>query len=471
MSGGGRFVETVVGATHRGPRVLIIAENASEKFGGEAVLPFQYFKLLRERGVDVWLVTHSRVREELQEKFPDDVDRLHFVEDSRLHRRLWRAGRNLQPRLRYITHDLLLRFVTQRAQLRLARTLVRQHDIDVVHQPTPVSPREPSTIANLGAPVVIGPMNCAVDYPRAFRGLEFAVTRTLVAMGRASAPLLNLVFQGKRKAALLIVANERSRDAIGAGRHARVELLPENGIDLDKWQLHRSRDPSTHGCRFVFVGRLIQSKGADLFIRAFEGLLARGHGEVSALIIGDGPELPRLRRQAEDAGLLAEHLNQPGRIFFSGWQTHSEVADLFATQDCLVFPTLLECGGAVVLEAMAMEMPVIASGWGGPADYLDSSCGILISEESPSLFVSRLVDSMASIASDPDLRESMGRAGRLKIEQCYTWDSKIDRMLDLYQVAIAHAAGEDAVPHASPRVGCISGSAMLLCDGDCKEFG
>ncbi|RYG88537.1 hypothetical protein EON77_00460, partial [bacterium] len=84
----------------RRPRVLIIAENASEKFGGEAVLPFIYFKLLRERGIDAWLVTHSRVREELLEKFPNDADRLHFVQDSRVHRFVWRAGRNLQPRMR-----------------------------------------------------------------------------------------------------------------------------------------------------------------------------------------------------------------------------------------------------------------------------------------------------------------------------------------------------------------------------------
>ena len=41
------------------PRVLIVAEHASAKFGGEAILPLHYFRVLRKRGIEAWLIVHS----------------------------------------------------------------------------------------------------------------------------------------------------------------------------------------------------------------------------------------------------------------------------------------------------------------------------------------------------------------------------------------------------------------------------
>ena len=58
-------------STH--PRVLIVAEHASARFGGEAALPLHYFRVLRNRGVPVWLVTHARTRDELSALYPGDA--------------------------------------------------------------------------------------------------------------------------------------------------------------------------------------------------------------------------------------------------------------------------------------------------------------------------------------------------------------------------------------------------------------
>lgn len=454
----------------RVPRVLIVTENASLKFGGEAALPFQYFDRLRKRGVDVWLVTHSRVRDELRASFPDDIDRLFFVEDSRFHRFLWAMGQHLQPRLRYVTQELFLRFVTQRAQLRLARKLVKTYAIDVVHQPTPVSPREPSLLTKLGAPVVIGPMNCAVDYPPAFRHLDFPLTRALVWLARATAPVMSFIFAGKREAALLLVANERSRAALVGGNTAKLSVIPENGIDLDIWRPRAARPAEKATCGFVFVGRLILSKGVDLFLQAFETARAQ-HPTMSALVVGDGPELEGLQKVMRARGLLSEVPDEPGKVCFTGWRTHAQIADLLRTQDCFVFPTLFECGGAVVLEAMAMRLPVIASGWGGPADYIDPSCGELITEESPQKFVDGLVAAMLRLARDPALRERMGAAGRRKVEEQYTWDSKIDHMIDFYRLAMDEQPVEQAVGTSMSRAAGYTGSAMLLWGGEGGEIG
>ncbi|NEQ17735.1 MAG: group 1 glycosyl transferase, partial [Moorea sp. SIO3E2] len=53
-------------------RVLIAAEHASAKFGGEAALPLHYYRILRQRGIPTWLVVHERTRAELEALFPQD---------------------------------------------------------------------------------------------------------------------------------------------------------------------------------------------------------------------------------------------------------------------------------------------------------------------------------------------------------------------------------------------------------------
>ena len=73
------------------PRVLIVAEHASAKFGGEAFLPLHYFRLLRKRGVETYLLYHSRVRDELRATFPNEVSHMYFVEDMPVQRGLCKA--------------------------------------------------------------------------------------------------------------------------------------------------------------------------------------------------------------------------------------------------------------------------------------------------------------------------------------------------------------------------------------------
>jgi len=75
---------------------------------------------------------------------------------------------------------------------------------------------------------------------------------------------------------------------------------------------------------------------------------------------------------------IAETLGIANRVFFSGFQDQKECARRLASAVALVLPSIYECGGAVVLEAMATGTPVIATKWGGPADYLDETSGILI---------------------------------------------------------------------------------------------
>ena len=105
-------------------RVVIVAEHASAKFGGEAFLPLNYFRLLRSRQIETWLVSHMRTQLELEALFPDAIDHMHFVADTWVHRALYHTGKLLPRRVAESTTGLLLHLYTEVTQRRMVQKLV-----------------------------------------------------------------------------------------------------------------------------------------------------------------------------------------------------------------------------------------------------------------------------------------------------------------------------------------------------------
>ena len=420
------------------PRVLIVADHASARFGGEAALPLHYFRVLRSRGAPVWLISHARTRDELTQLYGNDP-RIHYVEDAWLHKTMWRIGRRLPAGVAYLTTGFVTRFSSQLEQRRLVRRLVMQERIDVIHQPMPVSPREPSLLHGFGVPVVIGPMNGGMEWPPAFRPASGRAGRAMLKVARATSRLLNRLIPGKRRAALLLVANKRTWQALPLDGTAPVEEMVENGVDFNVWTGNQGEPQSkapTSVTTFAFMGRLVDWKAVDLLIRAFAK--ARKRQLIRLVIIGDGVERPRLEQLAAQLGVAEVKAGgarsaAAGTIDWLGWLPQAECARELRRADGLVLPSLLECGGAVVLEAMAMGKPVIATAWGGPLDYLDDDCGVLVAPTGPDALVDGLADAMVRLAQFPDERRRMGRNGLEKARRLYDWDVKVDRMIDRYR--------------------------------------
>lgn len=409
------------------PRVLVVCEHASAQFGGEAVLPWHYFRLLRQKGVDAYLLTHARTRDELIALLPQESGRMHFTPDTLFNKICWQLSRLLPGQIGYITVGYLSRLSTQLVARHMARRLVRERRIDVIHQPIPVSPREPSLLHGMGAPVVIGPMNGNMSYPPAFAGKgRLHLLEQALGAGRVFSRLLNRLMPGKLRAAVLVVANARTGAAMPRHAQGRVVELAENGVDLATWYPRPAETAdAARDTRFVFVGRLVDWKAVDLLLAAF----ARVTGNVQLHLIGDGPMMSALQTQVAGTGLS-------GRVQFHGWLSQRDAADVMRDCDVLVLASIYECGGAVVLEAMASGLPVIATAWGGPADYLDDSCGILVPPSSREGLVDGLAGAMQLLHAEPQRRLALGSHGRRKVEAHYDWNAKVDKMLDIYRTAM-----------------------------------
>lgn len=412
-------------------RVAIAATHCSLFQGGEAALPYHCFRVLRRRGVDVHLVAHGRCGEELRTAFPDDGERIHLVRDDAVDRLAWRAAKPLPERLGLATVGAVSFVRTQLRQRELLRGLVRGRGVNVIHQPMPVSPCQPSLLHGLGAPVVIGPMNGAMNHPLAFREREPALDRVARWTARALAGPLNALMPGKLEAAALLVANARTAAALPGGT-GKVLELPENGIDAELWRPVVAR-PADGVVRFVVSGRLVRWKGIDLLLEAWARV--RGTMRATLDVLGDGHERDALVALAGQLGLL-----QDGSVRFHGWLPQAACAARLAIADALVLPSLLECGGAVVLEGMASGLPVIATAWGGPCDYIDESCGILVEPSSREALVSGLGQAMRRLHDDPELRRRLGAAGRERARADYDWERKVDRLLEVYRDVVDRAA-------------------------------
>ena len=408
---------------------------ASEHLGGEGILPLQYYRRLRSRGIEAWLLTHDSARAELAELLGPDIDRVLYAPSLRGLRWLWPFGERLPDGMRAVAWALT-QIERQIAMLPMARAAVRDHEVNVVHQPIGISPVVPSALQRLGAAVVMGPLQGGMDLPPEFRGRDGVVNRMRKAARPIVSEIANRLLPGRLHADVVLVANQRTAKLLPRGIQQPVATQWEAGVVLDSWTV--SPEAGAGPTRFLFLGRLVPLKGVDLLLEAFASVTERVDAVLE--IAGDGPQRLELQGQIATLGLGE-------RVELSGWLDRAQIREHLAASTVFVFPSIHEAGGTVVLEAMASGRPVIAADWGGPADVLDESCGILVDVSARGRFVDGLAAAMIRLAEDPALRRRLGAAGRERIEKEYDWDVLVDRMLDHYARARRIRPEE---PHVTP---------------------
>lgn len=125
--------------------------------------------------------------------------------------------------------------------------------------------------------------------------------------------------------------------------------------------------------RFLHVSLLDDNKRAELIIKAFAQSFARAE-EAELVIGGDGPTRPALE-------VLAASLSLAGRVRFAGRLSREQVRREMAEADTFVLSSRYETFGVVLIEALAMGLPVIATRCGGPEDIVDDETGLLVPVE------------------------------------------------------------------------------------------
>ena len=406
-------------------KVCVVGQHASMKFGGEASFPWFYFKFLRARGIDATMVVHARTRDELQQAFGEDFNRIYFVDDTWTDRFFYRLGKFLPGDLDSLTLAVFRHWLVQRRQCRVIRNLVNQGRANIIHETSPIAPKQISALHGLGAPLVIGPLSGGKEFPPAFRYRQGRSRVWAERFSRSLAGISNFLVPGKKRAEALLVANELSRDALPAGCRGKIHMMPEVSVDLTLWKDEEKPVRDDDKVRVIYLGRLVDWKAVDLLIEAFAKVV-RQIDNASLEILGDGNERPRLEQQVRD-------LEIADKVEFAGYVKAAEGARRMRNADIFVLPSLRECGGVVMLEAMAVGLPVVAANWAGPAVHITDQTGIRVSPESHEAFVQGLTDAIVKLAQSPELRNQMGHAGKQRVLiGDYDWQQKIDHLIRIF---------------------------------------
>lgn len=197
---------------------------------------------------------------------------------------------------------------------------------------------------------------------------------------------------------------------------SRLTYIP-NGIELADYvpQPRESHDTFDIGV----VGRLSVEKGVDRAIDTV-ATLRRKYPHIRLHLVGDGPERKNLERQARDMGVYHN-------VIFHGWQ--KQTLPFYNRFDMLLLPSHTEGLPNVVLEAMAMNVPVAATNVGGVSDLLnDGQCGVLMQPEETDAWALVIAPLIVSAAR----RDELARRARLRVRERFTFAKRMQRMCEVY---------------------------------------
>ena len=425
-------------------KVILVAENISRKMGGEAAKNLIYYEKIKANGLEIKVVCHGRVKAELQDSLSaKNISNFYFIQDSILQIIIWKIGQFFPLRLQELIFTQLISISTKIRMIQLVKQIIEKENIDqrsaagsvvsrrstadLIFEPTPNTPKAPSTMYNLGIPVVVGPLKGGMELPPAFQDMDSSFTLATLNTGKFSSSILQKLMPGKLLADIILVGDQATQALLPRGYQGKVYEILECGVDLNKFQnipqksLLSPQDERI--IKFVFTGRLVDWKGVQFLLEAFAQVLDRI--DASLEIIGDGKLKTQLQKQAEDLGISE-------KVHFRGWLTETEIIESLSQSDIFVMPSLRESCGNSILEAMAAGLPVIATNWGGPSRLLNQSCGRLVNPDSKADFIQNFALEMIDLAQLPDTRIKMGEAGqRCLRENYFDWDSKVERILEI----------------------------------------
>jgi glycosyltransferase involved in cell wall biosynthesis len=312
---------------------------------------------------------------------------------------------------------------------------IKSGEFSLVHRITPLSPTTQSTLASrcrrAGVPFVLGPLNGGVPWPAGF-DRERRREHEWLSYVRSLYRLLPAYGSTRRCAAAIIVGSQYTLSQIPAKYRERVVYIPENGLDLTRFTITRTRAAS-RPLRCLFLGRLVPYKGADILIEAIAPLARQGF--LSLVIVGDGPE----RRTLE--GLVAKRGISP-QVTFTGQVPHSDVQSHLSEADLLTFPSIREFGGAVIIEAMAVGLAPMAVSYGGPAELMTDSTAFPIPIGGRGQLIERFRREIMRLIDDPSEIDRKAKAARDRARALFTWDTKASQIAEVYRWVLGERHGK-----------------------------
>lgn len=191
------------------------------------------------------------------------------------------------------------------------------------------------------------------------------------------------------------------------------------GIDCCKFLPIEKNNTKT--IKLLFVGRIIPIKNLSLLINAFKEI-HKENKNIILDIVGNGDK--------SEIEMIKKISGQNNNIKFLGEKCGDELVKHYQFSDIFILPSLYDNYPNVIFEAMASGLPVIATNVGGiPSQVVNGQTGLLVSSNN----INELKNAISTLVNNKELREQMGRNGRKRVEQDFSWDKSAEDLEELYQ--------------------------------------
>jgi glycosyltransferase involved in cell wall biosynthesis len=191
---------------------------------------------------------------------------------------------------------------------------------------------------------------------------------------------------------------------------------------------HLGIPPPEKGHMVLYVGRLVPHKGVEFLLEAVPKFRPSAH----LVVVGSGPWRTELVQSVRRRGIA-------DRVTFAGGVPWEELPQYYRAADVGVLPSIsrLEAFGLVGLEGMASQRPVVLSDIPGVREVIeDGKEGLLSRPVDPN----DIAEKVNILLDDPELRDSMGRRGRKRVLENFTWDVVGNKFRDLYVRLVEEAS-------------------------------
>lgn len=416
------------------PRMLLIAEAANPEWASVPLVGWSLASAIAAQ-TEAHIVTQVRNREAFLRAGLVEGRDFTAIDTERIERPLWQAAKRLGlgekggwTILAAMSSVLYPYF--ERQVWKTFGSRIQAGEFDVVHRITPVMPTATGSLARrcraAGVPFILGPINGGAPWPKGFADLR-AKEREWLSMVRG-AYRLNPGWRRMLNASSVILCGSGFALAgIPESYRRKAMLMPENGIDPSRFTRMAVQDGSLP-LRACFIGRLVPYKGAALAIEAAAPFLAAG--QMTFDIIGDGPERQALQAQVTAAGLA-------DAVTFHGWLNHRQVQDVAVNSHALLFPSIREFGGGVVLEAMALGLVPVIVDYAGPGELVDDAVGFKVPIAEAAEIVANLRSLLGRLVSDPSVLANKAKVARERITRDFLWSAKAARIIEIASLVAA----------------------------------
>ena len=288
------------------------------------------------------------------------------------------------------------------------KSVLEKEKFDIIHLHEPLCPTLCTTVLRFSQTANVGTFHACESWPHLLWAKPLGMLMLLKKWSR------NL--HGK------IAVSKPAMEFANRLFPGHYDIIP-NGIDLEHFSNNVS--PIDEFCdgklNVLFVGRMEKRKGANYLLKAYKQV-KQEIPESRLILVGPGV---RLRHKYE------KHVAKNGLrdVIFTGHVAYDELPRYYKTADIFCTPAIgYESFGIVLLEAMALGKPVVASNIGGYASVLTRGAeGLLVTPKNEATLAQALI----SLMNDKSLRQQMGAKGKLKAAE-YGWERIAQRVLDYY---------------------------------------